>query len=266
MTENTIWQPQKGPQTLLVNCPVEEILYGGARGGGKTDGMIGKNAIKASIYGKHQKGMFFRKEMPQLEMAIERTKEIYLPLGWKWQEQKKTFTSPNGATLKFRPLERDSDAEKYMGHDYTDIYWEEMTNYADPKPINRLRACLRSANGVPCQMHGTANPGGPGHHWVKQRYIDPNPNGMQILEETLPNGNAHHRIFIPAKLQDNQILVENDPNYESNLYMAGSDSLVKAWLLGDWNVVEGAFFDCWSDKLILQPFEIPDDWGHQGWL
>ena len=260
MTENTVWQPQEGPQTVLVNCPIEEILYGGARGGGKTDGMIGKNAIKASVYGKHQKGIFFRKEMPQLEMAIERTKEIYIPLGWKWQEQKKTFTAPNGATLKFRHLERDSDAEKYQGHDYTDIYMEEMTNYPDPKPINRLRGCLRSANGVPCQLHGTANPGGPGHHWVKQRFIDPNPNGMQILTETLPNGKKHNRIFIPAKLQDNQILVENDPNYESNLYMAGSDALVKAWLLGDWNVIEGAFFDCWSDKLILQPFEIPEDW------
>ena len=57
MTEKTAWQPQPGPQSILANCPVEEIFYGGARGGGKTDGMIGKNAIKASIYGQHQKGV-----------------------------------------------------------------------------------------------------------------------------------------------------------------------------------------------------------------
>ena len=78
----TIWQPQKGPQEILANCPVAEIFFGGARGGGKTDGMIGKNAIKASVYGKYQNGIFFRKELPQLEAAIERTKDIYGPLGW----------------------------------------------------------------------------------------------------------------------------------------------------------------------------------------
>lgn len=259
MTE-TIWQPQPGPQEVLVNCPLAEIFYGGARGGGKTDGMIGKNAIKAAQYGKYQKGIFFRRELPQLEMAIERCQEIYGPLGWKWKDQKKTFVAPNGATLKFRPLERDSDAEKYQGHDYTDLYFEELTNYPDPKPVNRLRATLRSANGVPCQFHATGNPGGPGHHWVKARYIDPNPQGMEVLTETLKNGQIHQRIFIPAKLEDNQILMEKDPNYESNLYLSGSEELVRAWREGDWNQVEGAFFDCWSQKLILQPFAIPEDW------
>ena len=104
MTTQTAWSPQEGPQPHLVDCPIKEIFYGGARGGGKTDGMIGKNAIKAAAWGKHQKGIFVRKELPQLEDAIERCKEIYFPLGWKWAEQKKIFTAPNGATLKFRPL------------------------------------------------------------------------------------------------------------------------------------------------------------------
>jgi len=42
--------------------------------------------------------------------------------------------------------------------------------------------------------------------------------------------------------------------------MAGSEALVRAWLEGDWNVVEGAFFDCWSNALLLDRFEIPSDW------
>lgn len=259
-TESVIWQPQPGPQQILVSCPVQEIFFGGARGGGKTDGMIGKNAIKAAIYGKHQKGIFFRKELPQLEAAIERTKDIYGPLGWNWQEQKKTFVSPNGATLKFRPLEKDSDAEKYQGQDFTDIYMEEMTNYASPKPINRLRATLRSAHGIPCQLHGTGNPGGPGHHWVKARYIDPNPAGYGVLYEKLSNNKVAERIFIPSKLDDNQKLIEADPNYESNLYMSGSEALVRAWRWGDWNIVEGAFFDCWSPMMVHRPFLVPVDW------
>lgn len=260
MTESVIWSPQPGPQQLLVNCPIKEIFYGGARGGGKTDGMIGKNAIKAARYGKYQKGIFFRKELPQLESAISRTKEIYLPMGWTWAEQKKTFTAPNGAILKFRPLEKDSDAEKYQGQDFSDIYMEELTNYASPRPVDRLRAILRSASGVPCQMHGTGNPGGPGHHWVKERYIDPNPAGFEVLKETLKNGNVHERIFIPAKLDDNRKLMEADPDYENNLYMAGSEALVKAWRWGDWNIVEGAFFDCWTPKMVHRPFLVPGHW------
>lgn len=218
--------------------------------------MIGKNAIKADRYGKHQKGIFFRRELPQLEAAIERCKEIYLPLGWTWAEQKKTFTHPNGATLKFRPLERDTDAEKYQGHDYTDLYFEELTNYPDPKPVDKLRGTLRSAHGVPCQFHATCNPGGPGHQWVKARYIDPAPQGYEIIRDD----DGNERVFIPAKVSDNLILTTVDPQYTARLKQAGSEALVRAWLDGDWNIIEGAFFDCWSDDLIIDPFEIPDEW------
>jgi hypothetical protein len=260
MQEEIIWRPQEGPQAHLVDCPIEEIFYGGARGGGKTDGMIGKNAIKAGIYGKHQKGIFVRKELPQLEDAIERCKEIYLPMKWSWAEQKKIFTAPNGATLKFRPLERLVDAEKQQGKNFTDIYFEELTNYSDPGVYNRMRGTLRSAQGIPCQLHGTGNPGGGGHQWVKSRFIDPDPAGYKVIEEELPNGAKHHRVFIPAKLWDNKLLIENDPNYENNLYMSGSKELVRAWLLGDWNIVEGAFFDCWSPKMVHRPFLVPKDW------
>jgi hypothetical protein len=36
-----IWAPQEGPQTDLICCPVFEVFYGGARGGGKTESSIG---------------------------------------------------------------------------------------------------------------------------------------------------------------------------------------------------------------------------------
>ncbi len=256
MGSTVAWAPQPGPQHRLVTCPVYEIFYGGARGGGKTDGMLGKNALKAQRYGGSQRGIFFRRELPQLEAAIERSKEIYYPLGARWAEQKKLWTFPNGATLRFRPLERDSDAEKYQGQDYTDLYFEELTNYPDPRPVNKLKATLRSAAGVPCQFHATGNPGGPGHTWVKDRYIDPAPEGQKILLDD--DGLA--RVFIPAKVSDNQALVGSDPHYVTRLKQAGSEALVKAWLDGDWNVIEGAFFDCWSIKMVLDPFEIPDHW------
>jgi len=219
--------------------------------------MIGGDwPIHAHRYGQGAKGIFFRREMPQLESAIERSKELYFRLGANWNEQKKTWSFPGGATLKFRPLERDSDAEKYQGHDYTRTYFEELTNYPSPKPVNKIKGTLRSGAGVPVGFRATCNPGGPGHNWVKERYIDPCPSGYEIIED----GEGMQRVFIPAKLTDNKILTKNDPGYIGRLKQTGSEELVKAWLGGDWNIVDGAYFDCWSDLMIINPFEIPKEW------
>jgi hypothetical protein len=257
------WSPQAGPQTALVKCPADEIFYGGARGGGKTDGMLGKFALKASRYGEHCVGVFFRRSREDLKEAIERSRQIYAPLGAKWSEQKKWWTFPNGARLKFEYLDRDSDADNYQGHNYTDVFFEELTHWADPVPVNKLRATLRSATGVPCQFHATGNPGGPGHQWVRARYISPDPMGWKLLWEEFRNpftGEVarKNRVFIPSRLSDNRYL---GSGYVANLYQSGSKELVRAWLEGDWDVIEGAFFDCWDPRRhIVRPFEIPKDW------
>ena len=256
MAERIAWGPQHGPQASLVRCPVEEIFYGGARGGGKTDGMLGKFGIKAARHGKGVRGIFFRREYPQLDAAIDRSREIYAPLGAEFSAMRKMWTFPNGATLRFRSLERDADAEKYQGHSYTDVFFEELGNYPSPDPVMKLKATLRSAEGVPCQFHATGNPGGPGHNWVKARYVDPAPQGWEIIEDQNTK-----RVFIPAKVGDNRLLLENDPHYVDRLKQTGSDELVRAWLEGDWDVVEGAFFECWrSDKHVIEPFEVPEHW------
>lgn len=258
------WAPQPGPQTAFIRCPIFEVVYGGARGGGKTDASLGDWAIHAERYGEHAKGLFIRRTRVALEPTIERAKQIYTPLGAVWQEQKSRFVWPNKAVLYFRYLERDGDADHYQGHDYTRVYVEELTQFADPGPLDKLKATLRSAAGVPTSFRATCNPGGPGHTWVKARYIDPGP--FVIVRENFENpfdGTTVElaRVFIPAKLSDNPKLTQNDPLYVAKLQLSGSAQLVKAWLAGDWNIIEGAFFDCWSHRNIVRPFAIPDSWG-----
>lgn len=259
-----VWQPQRGPQKALVDCPVYEIFYGGARGGGKTDGVLGKMGLKALRYGRFFNALFFRRELPMLDDAIARSQQIYGPLGARWIDQKKTWIFPSGARFRFRPLERLQDAEKYQGQNVTDICIEEAGNYPDPSPIMRLHGVLRSASGVPTQMHLTGNPGGPGQLWIKGRYIDPCPAGMRPIRETIRIKGfeiTRSRVFIPAKVWDNKLLLANDPGYIAGLHFVGSDALVKAWLDGDWSAIEGAFFDCWShERHIVRPFEVPADW------
>jgi hypothetical protein len=114
----------------------------------------------------------------------------------------------------------------------------------------KLKGTLRSTAGVPCGIRLTGNPGGPGHHWVKDRYIDPCPTGYLVIREEeeveIEPGTTVtafiERVFIPAKLKDNRKLLENDPSYVLRLRQTGSEALVKAWLEGDWNGVDGTFF------------------------
>lgn len=251
MSQEVIWRPQEGPQTAFLECPVSEIFFGGARGGGKTDAVLGKWLQHSNRWGKLAKGIIVRRRLKQLEDMIARSKVLFLPLGADWVEQKSTFTMPNGAVLRFRYLERDADAEEYIGHSYTFLGVEEIPNFPSPDPINKLRATLRSSEGVIPQMVATGNPGGPGHNWVKARYIDPAPKGYKILKERFKSPFTGEefdieRVFIPSKLTDNKILMMSDPFYVGRLQQQGSAQLVKAWLEGDWNVVIGSFFDCFD--------------------
>lgn len=257
----TAWQPQTGPQKALIDCPLPEVFFGGARGGGKTDGVLGKYGLKSGIYGKHFNALFCRRELPMLDDAIERSKDIYGPVGAQFNEQKKEWRFRGGGRIRFRPLERVQDADKYQGQNVSDACIEEAGLYPESKPIDRLQGVLRSAHGVPTQLILTGNPGGAGQSWIKQRYIDPSPRGMRILNRMLRNGALHKYVFIPSRIEDNRLLLANDPGYINRLHLVGSDQLVQAWLDGDWNAIEGAFFDCWSQRRhVIDPIPIPTDW------
>lgn len=251
----TIWAAQTGPQTALISCPVFEVFFGGARGGGKTDGVLGDFLEHADAYGEHAIGLMLRRQRTELIETIERSKAIYTPLGWQYHEQDKMWRAPNGARLRFAYLERDADAEAYQGHSYTRVYVEEIGNFPSERPILKLMATLRSGAGVPVGFRATGNPGGPGHQWVKRRYIDPAPAGWRIIRDAL---SGLERVYIPSRVGDNQYLGQQ---YVQQLKASGSETLVRAWLDGDWSVIEGAFFDCWSNAAhVVRPFTIPKEW------
>jgi hypothetical protein len=201
------WEPQPGPQTALLACPVFEVFFGGARGGGKTDGMLGEWASHADLHGKNAVGLMVRRERVQLLETIERSRQIYGPIGARYNDQDKMWRWPNGARLRFAYLECDADV--YQGHSYTRVYVEELGTLPSASPVLRLMATLRSGEGVPWGFRATGNPGGPGHQWVKARYIDPNPAGWEIRKFTYENPWTREtierdRVFIPSKLQDNK--------------------------------------------------------------
>lgn len=257
------FKPQDGPQTALIQCPIGDIFFGGARGGGKTYGMLLDWLDHATQYGRYATGVFFRRIFKNLEEVIAEAHRIFPHFGGKWEKSTATYifrTGPMaGARLKFRHLMNADDADSYLGHAYTWICFEEMTQWADPKPIDLLRGTLRSAYGVPCVFRATGNPGGAGHNWVKGRYISPHKKGFKVITDA---ETGEQRVFIPSKLEDNQILMQSDPTYEAKLRRVGTPALIKAWRWGDWDIVAGGYFDdLWvEDKIMLKPFDIPASW------
>ena len=254
MLDRVAWTAQEGPQTALITCPIFEVFFGGARGGGKTDGMLGDFIRHAAMYGEHAIGIMFRRDLVQLIETIERSHLIYGPMGCLYNNEKKLWRFPNGARLRFAYLERDQDAEGYQGHSYTRVYVEEIGNFPREAPILKLMATLRSGAGVPVGFRATGNPGGPGHQWVKRRYIDPAPGGWRVIVDPV---STLERVYIPSRVTDNSYL---GPDYIQRLQMSGSRELVRAWLEGDWSAIEGAFFSDWSTKNIIAPFTVPQDW------
>lgn len=248
--------PQKGKQSALISCPANEICYGGARGGGKTYGALLDWLTHAHRYGDKAKGILFRKTYPELENVEEKASSIYPLFGGVYLTQKRTWRFPNGAVLKLRYLDKDKDADNYQGHEYNWMCFEEAGNWPRPDPLDKLRACLRSAEGVKHRLILTCNPGGVGHNWVKARYIDPCPP-MKIVGD-----DDWNKVYIPAKVTDNPRLLEADPQYISRLKESGPDWLVRAWLDGDWDIIAGGMFDdVWSrDVHVLKQFEIPKSW------
>lgn len=259
-----IWEPQPGPQALAVGAHfVDELLFGGARGGGKSDYLLGDFLQDIGV-GVAWRGIIFRQSYPQLEELLARAKEMFLPLGAVYKVADRTFLFPSGATLKLRHLEVEADADVYQGHQYTWIGWDELGNWPNLKAYRKLKACLRSATlpaGTNKRIRCSANPGGVGHHEVKAYFIDPSPLGMELIKSIDEDGTVTTRMFIPSRVYDNAILLANDPQYIARLREIGSPELVKAWLEGDWNVITGAYFpEFSSDKHVLEPFAIPDHW------
>jgi Phage terminase large subunit len=250
---------QAGPQHALVECPLKEIFFGGTRGGGKTDRVLGKWALKEEQYGPDFNALMFRKTTVSAEDAIERSREIYEPLGGAFNHGKLRWRMPNGGRVGFAYLETVKDADQYQGRNVTDIWVEEAGLYETPDPIDRLFGVLRSAQGVPVQLILTGNPGGAGQHWIRHRYhLYPFPRHPKVLQRKLPNNETHRVAVIPSRIYDNRYLGKD---YINSLHMVGSAQLVKAWLDGDWTAIEGAFFDCWSEaKHVIPPFTIPSDW------
>lgn len=262
MSLNVIWKPQP-KQELALQCPAFELFFGGAAGGGKSDFLFMDFVSVAKIWKKHARGILFRRTYPELEELELRGIELFVPHYAKYNSNKHKFTFVNGATLKLRSLERDEDVIKYQGHQYNWIAFDEAGNYPSDYPYRYMMSRCRSAAGADCYMRLTANPGGVGHAWLKQRFIDGFiPNRIYTISEGERDGVKLEstRCFIPSRIDDNKVLMSNDPMYVARL-SALPEHMRRALLDGDWNVFAGQVFEEFRvERHVIKPFTLDGEW------
>lgn len=267
--DNVIWQPQAGSQeAFLSSTPIFEVLYQGTRGGGKTDCLLMSfGMFTGRGFGAAWKGILFKQTYKQLSDVITKTKK-WFPQIWpqaKFNNSEHVWTWPGGERLELRQFMKDSDYWNYHGAEYPWIGWEELTNWAnDVGYLSMMSTCRSSTPGMPRMVRATTNPYGPGHNWVKARFL-PDSMNMKVRKDliSLEGDPEPPRLSIFSRLDENKVLLESDPEYINKIKAsARNKAQYEAWINGRWDIVAGGMFDeVWDPAYnLIKPFKIPHNW------
>lgn len=226
------------------------VCYGGARGGGKSWVVRAKATLLALNY-PGIKIIILRRTYADLwQNHVLELRKLLEPDIATYRDSEKAMVFPNGSRIRFGYCAAEADVLQYQGQEYDIMFLDEATQFTEYM-YNCLVASNRGANEFPHRMYLTCNPGGVGHAWVKRLFID-----KDYTEAENPDDYE----FIPAKVYDNKVLVDKDPEYVRMLETLPED-MRRAWLDGDWNVFAGQYFREWRDDIhIIEPIEIPGWW------
>lgn len=228
-------------QKAFCRARENEVLFGGAAGGGKSFGQLADAWLYAAEYpGSRQ--LVLRRTFAELEMSLIRLAlSLYPAGGYKYNGARHCLRFENGSLVDFGHVQAEKDVLRYQSAEYDLIRFDELTHFSLESYLF-LQSRLRGANDFPKQMKCTSNPGGPGHVWVKERFVDPAPPDTAFLGE-----DGARRVYLPAKLSDNYYLSHADPGYKKRLERLPERER-RAFLFGDWDILGGKFFPEFSRR------------------
>lgn len=283
-------------QLLAIQCQCNHVFFHGARGRGSTEAqLMAYRRYVGAGYGSHWRGVVFDREYKNLDDLVAKSHRLFNGRGdgaeflasrsdykWRW---------PTGEELLIRQIKKESDYWLYHGQEFPFIGWNELPKYPTPALYDAMGSCNRSGfvaadhfarTGVllppiPLRVFSTGNPFGPGHTWVKRRFIDVAQPGQIVKTTTLvfnPQTQTREpvtttQVAIFGSWRENEHL---DPQYVAGLERMTDKDKQKAWRDGNWNILAGGSYavgDLWGQHLTPPRFRVPEgcavyrcmDWG-----
>ena len=231
-------------------CTARHIAYGGARGGGKSWAMRRKFVLLALKYEGLQL-LLLRRTLPELQENHGRPLQRELAGIATYHAQSRAFLFPNGSRIRLGYCDKETDVTRYQGQEYDVIGLEEATHFTESQMLF-LATCNRNTRtDFSPRMYYTCNPGGAGHAWVKRLFVDKAYRNGERKEDYA---------FVPARVYDNQVLLESDPGYLTTLQNL-PEHLRRAHLEGDWDALAGQYFSEFRrERHVCAPFILPAWW------
>lgn len=253
-----LYRTHRGPQDAMMLSSAEELLYGGAKGGGKS-------------YGLRVFGVDYCLRYPGAVVALFRRsyKELEDTHIWAIQNEVPSTVAEykvgahnlvfrNGSVIMFRFCEEDDDVYSYDTSEWDALAIDELTQFTDFS-YRYLTTRVRSPKPwwPGPRIRCATTPLRRGHAWVKARFVDfAKPYEIKTAP---PEEGGMTRQFIPATVKDNRTMIERDPKYLERLKILPEAEYRAA--MGDWEVTTSQYFNRWRTSVhVCATFDIPSEW------
>lgn len=249
----------------FLKCPADEVLYGGAAGSAKSEGLVVSSIgdDKNNIFtNPNWKVLVLRRTFPELENSIILRSQALLHDKAKYNAVKHRWTVPGGGMIQYGHIKSHDDLVKHHSAEYPRIQFDELTTFTERMYLYMFSRCRSRDASIKAQIRAGTNPGNLGHAWVKARFLEKKiPRYIYHSKVMLPNGvmTDWSQCFIPANVFDNKFLMRTDPMYARRL-MELPEIERQALLYGNWDIFSGQFFPEFTEETMIDDFKIPSDW------